>query len=291
MSAAMQELLSILDLEKLEHNLYRGRSPKLDWQRVFGGQTIAQALVAAQRTVNPDRHVHSLHGYFMRPGDTKVPIIYEVDRIRDGGSFTTRRVVAIQHGHAIFSLEASFQGEEHGLEHQVPMPLDVPAPDTLMTQQELIGKFGDAVPEGIKRYWERDRPIDMKPVMLKHYTSREKLAPEQNIWIRTAGPVPADRATQAAVLAYLSDMTLLDTSTFAHGRAVFDPDIQAASLDHAMWFHRPHRLDDWILYTQDSPSSQGSRGFTRGALYGRDGTLIASVAQEGLIRLRHQPAE
>jgi acyl-CoA thioesterase-2 len=291
MSAAMQELLSILDLEKLEHNLYRGRSPKLDWQRVFGGQTIAQALVAAQRTVNPDRHVHSLHGYFMRPGDTKVPIIYEVDRIRDGGSFTTRRVVAIQHGHAIFSLEASFQGEEHGLEHQVPMPLDVPAPDTLMTQQELIGKFGAAVPEGIKRYWERDRPIDMKPVMLKHYTSREKLAPEQNIWIRTAGPVPADRATQAAVLAYLSDMTLLDTSTFAHGRAVFDPDIQAASLDHAMWFHRPHRLDDWILYTQDSPSSQGSRGFTRGALYGRDGTLIASVAQEGLIRLRHQPAE
>jgi acyl-CoA thioesterase-2 len=227
----------------------------------------------------------------MRPGDTKVPIIYEVDRIRDGGSFTTRRVVAIQHGHAIFSLEASFQGEEHGLEHQVPMPLDVPAPDTLMTQQELIGKYGDAVPEGIKRYWERDRPIDMKPVMLKHYTSREKLAPEQNIWIRTAGPVPADRATQAAVLAYLSDMTLLDTSTFAHGRAVFDPDIQAASLDHAMWFHRPHRLDDWILYTQDSPSSQGSRGFTRGALYGRDGTLIASVAQEGLIRLRHQPAE
>jgi acyl-CoA thioesterase-2 len=291
MSAAMQELLSILDLEKLEHNLYRGRSPKLDWQRVFGGQTIAQALVAAQRTVNPDRHVHSLHGYFMRPGDTKVPIIYEVDRIRDGGSFITRRVVAIQHGHAIFSLEASFQGEEHGLEHQVPMPLNVPAPDTLMTQQELIGKYGDAVPEGIKRYWERERPIDMKPVMLKHYTSREKLAPEQNIWIRTAGPVPADRATQAAVLAYLSDMTLLDTSTFAHGRAVFDPDIQAASLDHAMWFHRPHRLDDWILYTQDSPSSQGSRGFTRGALYGRDGTLIASVAQEGLIRLRHQPAE
>lgn len=291
MSAAMQELLSILDLEKLEHNLYRGRSPKLDWQRVFGGQTIAQALVAAQRTVDPDRHVHSLHGYFMRPGDTKVPIIYEVDRIRDGGSFTTRRVVAIQHGHAIFSLEASFQVEEQGLEHQVPMPLDVPAPDMLMTQQELIGKFGDAVPQGIKRYWERDRPIEMKPVMLKHYTSREKLAPEQNIWIRTAGPVPADRATQAAVLAYLSDMTLLDTSTFAHGRAVFDPDIQAASLDHAMWFHRPHRLDDWILYTQDSPSSQGSRGFTRGALYGRDGTLIASVAQEGLIRLKHQPAE
>ncbi|SFT39602.1 acyl-CoA thioesterase II [Mesorhizobium sp. YR577] len=286
MSAAMQELLAILDLEKLEHNLYRGRSPKLDWQRVFGGQTIAQALVAAQRTVAPDRYVHSLHGYFMRPGDTQVPIIYEVDRIRDGKSFTTRRVVAIQHGHAIFSLEASFQLDEPGLEHQVPMPLGVPAPEMLGTQNDLIKEFGDTVPEGIRRYWERDRPVEMKPVMLKHYTSREKLDPEQNIWIRTTGPVPADRATQAAVLAYLSDMTLLDTSTFAHGRAVFDRDIQAASLDHAMWFHRQHPLDGWLLYTQDSPSTIGARGFTRGTLYGQDGTLIASVAQEGLIRVR-----
>lgn len=286
MSAAMQELLAILDLEKLEHNLYRGRSPKLDWQRVFGGQTIAQALVAAQRTVAPDRYVHSLHGYFMRPGDTQVPIIYEVDRIRDGKSFTTRRVVAIQHGHAIFSLEASFQLDEPGLEHQVPMPLGVPAPEMLGTQNDLIKEFGETVPEGIRRYWERDRPVEMKPVMLKHYTSREKLDPEQNIWIRTTGPVPADRATQAAVLAYLSDMTLLDTSTFAHGRAVFDRDIQAASLDHAMWFHRQHPLDGWLLYTQDSPSTIGARGFTRGTLYGQDGTLIASVAQEGLIRVR-----
>lgn len=291
MSAAMQELLSILDLERLEHNLYRGRSPKHDWQRVFGGQTIAQALVAAQRTVEPDRHVHSLHGYFMRAGDTSVPIIYEVDRIRDGGSFTTRRVVAIQHGNAIFSLEASFQKDEDGLEHQIPMPQDVPTPDTLLTQRELIASFGDAVPEGIRRYWERDRPIEMKPVMLEHYTSREKLEPKQHMWIRTTGPVPADREIQAAVLAYLSDMTLLDTSTFAHGRAIFDPDIQAASLDHAMWFHRPHSLDDWLLYTQDSPSTRGSRGFTRGSLFARDGTLMASVAQEGLIRLRTRAAE
>jgi acyl-CoA thioesterase-2 len=167
----------------------------------------------------------------------------------------------------------------------------VPAPDSLLSQRELLGKFGGAVPEGIKRYWERDRPIEMKPVMLKHYTSREKLEPKQNIWIRTTGPVPADRGIQAAVLAYLSDMTLLDTSTFAHGRAIFDRDIQAASLDHAMWFHRSHALDDWMLYTQDSPSTQGSRGFTRGSLFARDGTLIASVAQEGLIRLKHQPAE
>ena len=289
MSAAMQELLAILDLERLEHNLFRGRSPKESWQRVFGGQTIAQALVAAQRTVEPDRHVHSLHGYFMRPGDTTLPIVYEVDRIRDGGSFTTRRVIAIQHGEAIFSLEASFQGDEEGLEHQVPMPLGVPTPDTLLSQQELMGKFGEAVPEGIRRYWERERPIEMKPAMLQHYTSREKLEPHQNIWIRTTGPVPADRAIQCAVLAYLSDMTLLDTSTFAHGRAIFDPDIQAASLDHAMWFHRPNPLDGWLLYTQDSPSTQGSRGFTRGTLYAEDGTLVASVAQEGLIRLRRPP--
>jgi acyl-CoA thioesterase-2 len=288
---AISELLGILDLEKLEHNLFRGRSPNLDWQRVFGGQTIAQALVAAQRTVGPDRHVHSLHGYFMRPGDTKVPIVYEVDRIRDGGSFTTRRVVAIQHGQAIFSLEASFQVEEDGLNHQMPMPRDVPEPDTLPSQRELLEKFGSAVPDGIRRYWERDRPIEMRPIMLKHYTSREKLDPHQNIWIRTTGPVPADRRIQAAVLAYCSDMTLLDTSTFAHGRAIFDRDIQAASLDHAMWFHRPCALDDWLLYAQDSPSTQGSRGFTRGSLFARDGTLVASVAQEGLIRLKRPPTD
>lgn len=290
MSEAMQELLSILDLEELEHNLYRGRSPKLNWQRVFGGQTIAQALVAACRTVEPDRYVHSLHSYFMLPGDTKVPIVYQVDRIRDGGSFTTRRVVAVQHGRAIFSLEASFQRDEEGLEHQFAMPEDVPPPSALQTQRELLEK-ADHLPEEIRRFWARERPLEIKPVNLDHYTSREKLPPRQNIWIRTTGPVPADRNVQVAVLAYLSDMTLLDTSTFAHGRAVFDRDLQVASLDHAMWFHRPHALDGWLLYTQDSPSSSGARGFTRGAIYGEDGTLIASVAQEGLIRLRKPPAK
>ncbi|WP_274627306.1 acyl-CoA thioesterase II [Arvimicrobium flavum] len=288
MSTVVQELLSILDLEQLEHNLFRGRSPDTTWQRVFGGQTIAQALVAAQRTVHPSRHVHSLHSYFMLGGDPKVPIVYEVDRIRDGTSFTTRRVVAIQHGQAIFSLEASFQVDETGLEHQIPMPIAVPGPETLATQQEILANFGDSVPEGIRRYWQRERPIEMKPVILEHYTSRERLAPEQHVWIRTTGEVPADRGIQNAVLAYLSDMTLLDTSTFAHGRGVFDRDIQAASLDHSMWFHRPHALDSWLLYTMDSPSSQGSRGFTRGSIYAQDGTLIASVAQEGLIRLRQK---
>ena len=289
MSAAMHELLSILDLEQLEHNLYRGRSPKVNWQRVFGGQVIGQALVAAQRTVEPARHVHSLHAYFMRPGDTTLPIIYEVERLRDGGSFTTRRVTAIQHGQAIFSLEASFQVDEQGLEHQIPMPRDVPGPGQLESQRELLARAEHA-PEAIRRFWARERPLDIRPVTLEHYTSREKLPPEQNIWIRTVGPVPDDRATQSAVLAYLSDMTLLDTSTFPHGRAVFDADLQVASLDHAMWFHRPHSLDGWLLYSQDTPSSSGSRGFTRGSLYAEDGTLIASVAQEGLIRIRSKPS-
>ena len=285
MSSAMQELLSILDLERLEHNLFRGRSPQTAWQRVFGGQTIGQALVAAQRTVDPSRRVHSLHGYFMRPGDTKVPIVYEVDRIRDGLSFNTRRVVAIQHGHAIFSLEASFQLVEDGLDHQVPMPLDVPPPEDLLTQRELLETM-DSVPEVIRRFWARERPLEIKPVGIEHYVSREKLPPHQNIWIRATGPVPAEWPIQSAILAYLSDMTLLDTATFPHGRAIFDPDLQVASLDHAMWFHRDDSLDDWLLYTQDSPSSSGSRGLSRGAIYNLHGLLIASVAQEGLIRLR-----
>lgn len=286
MSSAMQGLISILDLETLERNLFRGRSPQTGWQRVFGGQVIAQALVAAQRTVDADRHVHSLHCYFMRPGDPAVPIIYEVDRIRDGKSFTTRRVVAIQHGHAIFSLSASFQIDEPGMEHQIEMPEGLPRPETLTSAKELIESFIDSVPESVRAYWERERPIEFKPVSLTHYTSREKLPPKQHIWIRTTGPVPDDRPLQAAVLAYLSDMTLLDTSLFAHGRAVFDEDLQVASLDHAMWFHRPNPLDDWLLYAQDSPNTSGGRGFTRGSIYASDGTLVASMAQEGLIRLR-----
>jgi acyl-CoA thioesterase-2 len=285
----MQELLDILDLEQIEHNLYRGRSIQVPWLRVFGGQVVAQALVAAQRTVPADRFVHSLHGYFMLPGDTSIPIVYEVDRIRDGSSFTTRRVVAIQQGRAIFSLEASFHVDEPGFEHQIGMPEGVERPESLAGRVQLFADSDIRLPEAIRRYWERDRPIDMRPVDREHYLSRAKLPPNQKVWIRTTGPVPRDRATQAAVLAYLSDMTILDTSTFPHGRAIFDPGIQAASLDHAIWFHRPHDLGDWLLYVQDSPSSHGARGFTRGSLFAIDGTLVASVAQEGLIRERRSP--
>ena len=289
MTQVMQQLLAILDLEKLEHNLYRGRSHEVGWQRVFGGQVIGQALVAAQRTVDEGRHVHSLHCYFMLPGDPSVPIIYNVDRLRDGGSFTTRRVTAIQHGRAIFSLECSFQIEEEGLEHQMAMPLDVPQPETLRSQFELLEMAGHVIPEAVRTFWARERPLEIKPVNMEHYTSREKLPPYQNVWLRVRGPVPDDRRLQEAILAYLSDMTLLDTSTFAHGRIGFEPEIQMASLDHAMWFHRRHRLDDWLLYTQDSPNTIGSRGLARGFLYARDGTLVASTVQEGLVRLRVKP--
>ena len=284
MAETIHTIQSILDLETLEHNLFRGRSPSTSWQRVFGGQVIAQALVAAQRTVADDRFVHSLHGYFMLGGDPSIPIVYDVERLRDGGSFTTRRVTAIQHGKAIFSLEASFQIDEPGFEHQSTMP-DVPMPETLLGQAEMIERYGDVMREEITRYWRRQRPIMIKPVAVEHYTSREKLDPVQNNWVKFREQVPAERHVRAALLAYMSDMTLLDTSTFPHGRAVFDSDLQVASLDHAMWFHRDDPLDDWLLYSQDSPWSGGARGFTRGSIYRRDGVLIASVAQEGLVRV------
>ena len=287
MSQAMHNVLAILDLEAVGENRFVGRSPQVGWQRVFGGQVIGQALVAAQRTVGADRFVHSLHCYFMRPGNPAVPIDYSVDRIRDGGSFTTRRVLAEQQGSAIFSLSASFQRDEPGFDHFLPMPPEVPQPEALLGEKELIATFIDQVPENVRRYWARERPVELRPVSLKHYVSGDKLPPHQHIWVRATGPVPDDRAIQAAVLAYLSDMTLLDTSLFAHGRSIFDGDLQVASLDHAMWFHRPNALDDWLLYAQDSPNASGARGLARGGLYTRDGLLVASVAQEGLIRQRN----
>ncbi len=281
---AMDLLLETLDLERLETRLFRGKSPQVGWQRVFGGQVIGQALVAATRTVEKEgRFVHSLHAYFVRPGDPSVRIIYDVENIRDGGSFATRRVVAIQHDKPIYFMTASFQDDEDGFEHQAQMP-DVPQPENLLGEADLKERFMTEAPDHIRAYWQRPRPIELRPVSLDHYFSREKLEPRQNIWVRTTGPVPAERHLQAAVLAYLSDMTLLDTSLFAHGTSVLDRTLQVASLDHAMWFHRPPVLDDWLLYSQDSPSAFGGRGMTRGAIFTRSGTLIASVAQEGLIR-------
>ncbi len=284
MQTAIGTLLSILDLEKLEENLFRGLSPQVGWQRVFGGQVIGQALVAAARTVE-GRGAHSLHAYFMREGDPAVPIIYQVDRIRDGKSFATRRVVAIQHGAAIFSMSVSFQVDEKGLDHQIKMP-DVPPPEDLPSEEELKAAYLHNAPEGVRRYWERPRPIELRPVDLRHFFSREKLEPLQYVWVRATGTLPDDPDIHRCVLAYASDMTLLDTALFAHGRMIFDPNLQAASLDHALWFHRPFRADEWLLYAEDSPSASGARGFTRGSLFSRDGRLVASVAQEGLIRVR-----
>ena len=284
MSTAVDSLLSILDLEPLEHNLYRGMSPQVGWQRVYGGLVIGQALVAASQTVK-GRPVHSMHGYFLRPGDPSIPIIYEVDRIRDGRGFTTRRVVAIQHGKAIFSMAASFQVREESLEHQIAMP-DVPMPEDLPGEAEMQAYFLETAPEHVRRYWRRERPVELRPVNLQHYHSREKFPPVQHVWIRTTGRLPDDQSIHDCALGYASDMTLLDTALFPHGRSVFDRSLQAASLDHAMWFHRPFRADEWLLYAQDSPSTGGARGFTRGLVFRRDGTLVASTAQEGLLRLQ-----
>ena len=285
MRSAVNDLLTILDLEKLEENLFRGQSPDAGWQRVFGGQVIGQALVAASRTVE-GRAPHSLHGYFLLAGDPKIPIIYDVERIRDGRSFTTRRVKAIQHGQPIFTLSASFQVDEPGFSHDIAMP-SVPDPDELPNEQDIRARVMPLMPDPVRKYFERERPIELRPVEFKRYMSREPLEPRFNVWIRATGPLPDDPAIHQAVLAYASDMTLLDSTLVAHGRTVFEREVQAASLDHALWFHRPFRADDWLLYAQDSPFTGGARGFARGLIFTRQGQLIASVAQEGLIR--HRP--
>ena len=282
MSNAVAELLTILDLERIEENIFRGRSPQVGWQRVFGGLVVAQALVAAARTVE-GRAPHSLHGYFLLPGDPAVPIVYEVDRIRDGKSFTTRRCNAIQHGRAIFSLSASFQIEEAGLEHAVSMP-KVPLPESLPSETEMLRRFGAAMPEAIRRWFAQDRPIEIRPVDLVPLCQARSGRPRTAGMVAREGPLPGDPAIHRAVLAYLSDMTLLDAALGAHGHSVFDTGLQVASLDHALWFHRPFRADDWLLYAQDSPNSCGARGFARGLLFSHDGRLVASVVQEGLIR-------
>ena len=284
MSRALDQLLTILDIERLEENLFRGLSPQVGWQRVFGGQVIGQALVAANRTVN-GRLAHSLHAYFLRAGDPSVPIIYNVDRIRDGGSFTTRRVVAVQHGQAIFSMAASFHKEETGLEHQIKMP-EVPPPESLPSEAELKACLIDRVPPQVKAYWERERPIEVRPVDLSRYLTPGNHDPSQQVWIRATGELPNDQSLHQCVLAYASDFTLLDTALIAHGRFVFDPKLILASLDHALWFHRKLRADEWLLYAQDSPISGGGRAFCRGMLFTRDGKLVASTAQEGLLRER-----
>ena len=284
---ALDDLLELLDLEPIEVNVFRGRSPDDQRQRVFGGQVAGQALVAAGRTVDPDRTVHSLHAYFLRPGDPSVPILYEVDRIRDGHSFTTRRVVAIQHGRAIFNLAASFHGAEEGFDHQLPMP-PAPPPESLPTFSERVEPYREQLGE----WYTRPRPIDMRHVgEPPHVTGgREPLPPCQQVWIRADGALPDDPLLHACVVTYASDMTLLDSILLAHGTSWLDPELMGASLDHAMWFHRPFRADDWLLYDQESPSAHAARGLGQGRIYATGGAHVVSVVQEGLFRRRRAGA-
>lgn len=285
MTDAVEDLIQILNLEKIEENLFRGHSPDESWQRVFGGQVIGQALVAAYHTVE-ERVCHSLHGYFIHPGDPKVPIVYEVDRARDGRSFTTRRVVGIQHGKQIFNLAASFQVPEKGFEHQASMP-DVPMPEDLPNEVELRLAIASQLPEAIAKHFVRLRPIEIKPVDPQKYINPEPMEPTQYVWFRARKAIEKGNfALNQCIMAYASDMMLLDTCTRPHGISWLSGKLQVASLDHAMWFHAPFQADEWLLYEMDSPSASGGRGFNRGSIYTRDGQMVASVAQEGLIRFR-----
>jgi len=284
MSDAAFALLPLLDLETLEVNLFRGYSPPTVWKRVFGGQVVGQALMAASRTVEGIA-AHSLHAYFILGGDPKVPIIYQVERTRDGKSFTTRSVKAIQHGQPIFTMMVSFHNNEEGLDNQLPMP-EVPMPDELPTEAEARRDILPTLPEQVRRYYERPLPIDLRPVEYSHYLGRKPSTDRFNVWFKTTQPLPDDPVIHRCALAYASDLTLLDSSLVPMGRTLFEPVFMGASLDHALWIHRPFRADEWMLYSQDSPNLNGSRGLSRGLIYRQDGTLVASVMQEGLVRLR-----
>ncbi|MBZ2188040.1 acyl-CoA thioesterase II [Alcanivorax sp. JB21] len=283
----VSDLLEVIRLEQLEENLFRGQSRNTGQRSIFGGLVAGQALMAAARTVPEDRPVHSLHSYFLRPGDFNIPIIYDVDRIRDGKSFTTRRVTAIQHGRAIFSLEASFQLEEGGVEHQADMP-DVPAPETLETDRVLRERIAHRIPENFREAFLAERPVEFRPVKPENSFEAEPQDPSRMVWFRIADTLDVDVATHRALLAFCSDFGLLGTSMLPHGMNFFQPHVQSASIDHAMWFHRPFRVDEWLLYSTFSPSASGARGMNLGYIYRADGVLAATVAQEGLMRLRPQ---
>lgn len=287
MGTGVKELLELFDLERIEVNLFRGHSPDDGWHRVYGGQVLGQALAAASRTVD-GRGCHSFHAYFLRAGDPKVPILYEVDRARNGRSFTARRVIAVQHGLQILNMAASFQITEEGLDHQDTMP-EVPDPEALDSIVELLKRSDDPLRKEYWNYIVRKRPVELRPVVPVDAATPERSAAAQNVWFRTEGPVPDDIVVQQSMLAYMSDFSLLDTATHPHRVNFLHPRMQVASLDHAMWFHRSFKAQEWLLYALDSPSAGGSRGFARGSIFDRGGRMVASVAQEGLIRM-HPPS-
>ncbi|MET8782738.1 MULTISPECIES: acyl-CoA thioesterase II [unclassified Streptomyces] len=286
MSEALQSLLDLLDLERIEQDIFRGRSRSAVVPRVFGGQVAAQAMVAAGRTVPEDRAAHSLHAYFLRPGDPGAPIVYEVDRIRDGRSFTTRRVVAVQHGKPIFHLSASFQSHEDGLDHQAPMP-PAPDPESLPTSHERMRGYGHIPSDVVERLLEAREAVDLRYAEEPPYGRfGEPRDPHSQVWFRTNGKLDDDPLLHVVLATYVSDMTLLDSVLLAHGRGGWAVgDVVGASLDHAMWFHRPFRADEWLLYDQESPSAHGGRGLGQARIYTEDGRLAISVIQEGVVRV------
>ena len=283
MHPVLEDLISLLQLERIENNIFRGDSRDIGSPQVFGGQVLGQALSAAQNTVD-DRVAHSLHAYFLRRGDTDAPIVYEVDRARDGGSFSNRRVVAIQHGRPILNLAASFQAPEDGLEHQVGMP-DVPGPDGLQTLHEIAQDLPDTVPMKMRRFLTEKRPFEFRPVRPTDFEQREKLPPINHVWIRAVDRLPEDQTLHQNLLAYVSDYELLGTSTLPHGISFIRDNVIMASLDHALWFHREVHIDRWHLYSINSPNASGARGLSRGQFFTEDGVLVASTSQEGLVRV------
>jgi acyl-CoA thioesterase II len=289
-TSALDDLIHVLDLEPLEVNLFRGESRDLGGKSVFGGQVIGQALVAASRTVE-ERLPHSAHAYFLRPGDMALPIVYEVDRVRDGQRFTARRVQAIQKGEVILTMITSFQRPEPGLEHQAPMP-DVPPPEALRPQRELVQEWLAAVPhvpDRIREAFLRRAAVEFRPIAPRNPLLPVMLPPQQAFWVRAQGPLPSDPLLHECVLAYASDFSLLSTALLPHGRSWLSQDLVVASIDHALWFHRPLRIDDWLLYVMESPTAQGGRGLSMGRFFDRQGHLVASVAQENLMRYATRP--
>jgi acyl-CoA thioesterase-2 len=281
--SALDRLLALLDLEPLEDTYFRGQSQSYGAPRVFGGQVLAQAVIAAGRTVAAERRCHSLHAYFILPGDAAAPILYQVERLRDGGSFTTRRVTAIQHGRPIFNAALSFHRDEPGLEHAAPAP-EAPPPEAVTSERDLARAVADKIPEHLRASLVGERAIDYHPVDPIDPFDPQPTAAELEVWLQASGGLPDDPLVHQAVLAYASDYGLLGTALRPHARSVMDPRIMAASLDHAMWFHRPFRADDWLLYAMEGPNASGARAFTRGTVHDAEGRLVASVAQEGLVR-------
>ncbi len=278
-------MLSVLDLQQIGEHQFQGFSPHTGWGRVYGGQVLAQALVAASRTVGIERPVHSLHGYFLIGGDPMVPIIYDVDLVRDGGSFTTRRVTALQNDKPIFEMLSSFHRIEEGFHHADAMP-DVPAPEDVPQIGEVFAQHHAQIPDTMRAYYSRERPIDLRLIDTDRYFGGKDLPALQRFWMKTKRALPDDPNVHSAILAFASDFALIDTALIPHGKVMFDPKMQLASLDHALWIHTSFRADEWMLYVLESPAAGRGRGFARGSFYKRDGTLIASIAQEGLMRER-----